>query len=147
MTKFEELQNDIKSAMLAKDTVKRDCLRTVVSDIKNQTINAGKPITDEVCVKTIQKSVKTHNDSIAQFKAANRQDLVAKEEAELIVLQAYLPTMMSEDEMKETINKIIIESAVEPIKKNMGQFMKFLAVYRSTMDMSAASKYLGSKLA
>lgn len=146
MTKFEELQNDIKSAMISKDSLKRDCLRTIVSEIKNQTVNAGKPITDEICLKTIQKSVKMHNDSISQFKTANRLDLAEKEETELKILRGYLPKMLSENEMHLIVDSLVVDSKIDPVKKNIGQFMKLLAKYRSKMDMSAASNYLKSKL-
>ena len=61
---YDKIQAEIKAAMIAKDNVKRDCLRTIIAEIKNLTVNEGKPITDKVCMQVLQKSVKTHNDSI-----------------------------------------------------------------------------------
>ena len=100
---YDEIQAEIKSAMIAKDNVKRDCLRTIVSDIKNLTVNAGKPITDNVCMQVLQKSVKTHNDSIEQFKNANRLDLVEKETIELQYISKWIPKTMSEDETRNVL--------------------------------------------
>ena len=69
------------SEMFKNDNFTRDCLRMIVSDIKNQTVNANpqKEITNDVCLKILQKSAKTHKDSIEQFKSAGRVELVEKE--------------------------------------------------------------------
>ena len=61
---YDDIQLEIKAAMLAHDNIKRDCLRIIVSEVKNQTVNAGKPLTEDIVVKVLQKSVKMHNDSI-----------------------------------------------------------------------------------
>lgn len=124
MTIYETLTNDIKEAMISKNTVKRDCLRGVVSEIKNQTINAGKELTEDICLKVIQKSVKQHHDSIEQFKAGNRDDLVQKETEELSYLKKYLPDVLDESQTKVIIENLL--QTIEPIKKNMGVIMKQL---------------------
>lgn len=124
MTIYETLTNDIKEAMISKNTVKRDCLRGVVSEIKNQTINAGKELTEDICLKVIQKSVKQHYDSIDQFKAGNRDDLVQKETEELSYLKKYLPDVLDESQTKVIIENLL--QTIEPIKKNMGVIMKQL---------------------
>lgn len=138
---YDTILADIKSAMLEKNNVKRDCLRSLVSEIKNQTVNAGKELTEAIVVKCIQKSVKTHNDSIEQFEANGREELATKEREELRYLEVYLPKMMSEDEIKETID--IILQTVEATKKNFGVIMKQLP---ATADKKIASKYLNSIL-
>jgi uncharacterized protein YqeY len=141
MTVFEKLTSDIKNAMLAKNTVKRDCLRSIVSEIKNQTVNAGKEITDEICLKVIQKSVKQHNDSIENFKSGNREDLALKESEELSYIEGYFPKMLDEAETKIVIENILI--GVEAVKKNMGLIMKQLP---KDVDRKIASKILSSLL-
>ena len=105
-TEYEQIATDIKSAMKTGDSVRRDCLRSLMSEIKNQTVNAGKELTEDVVVRCVQKAVKQHEDSIAQFKSANRTDLVEKETAELKVLKGYLPKMLSEDETKALIDNV-----------------------------------------
>lgn len=124
MTIYETLTNDIKEAMISKNAIKRDCLRSVVSEIKNQTINAGKELTEDICLKVIQKSVKQHYDSIDQFKAGNRDDLVQKETEELSYLKKYLPDVLDESQTKVIIENLL--QTIEPIKKNMGVIMKQL---------------------
>lgn len=141
MTVFEKLTSDIKDAMLSKNTVKRDCLRSIVSEIKNQTVNAGKEITDEICLKVIQKSVKQHNDSIDNFKSGNREDLALKEAEELSYIEGYLPKMLDEVETKLVIENILMN--IEAVKKNMGLIMKQLP---KDVDRKIASKILSSLL-
>lgn len=134
---YDELTADIKAAMLSKDNVKRDCLRSLVSEIKNQTVNAGKEITDEIVLKCVQKSVKQHQDSISQFEEAGREDLAEKEKAELSHLEKYLPKTASAEETEQAV-KLILET-IEPIRKNMGLVMKQLA---ADIDKKLASKIL-----
>lgn len=141
---FDNICNDIKKAMLAKDNIKRDVLRALVSDIKNQTVNAGKPITDDVVLKCVQKSVKQHDDSIEQFKTANRQDLLDKEIAERKILENYLPKMHSDMTVQTIILEIINANKIPEVKKSMGQIMKLLNARedRNLIDKKVASQYL-----
>lgn len=140
---FEQIEAEIKSAMLSKDTVKRDCLRTIVSDVKNATINANppKPITDDAVIKVLQKSAKTHSDSIEQFKAAGRTDLVDKEQKELDILSSFLPTMLSEEETAKVVEKVLKDFGIEPVKKNMGLVMRNLPKVDG-LDKKLVSKIL-----
>ena len=141
MTTYEKIQSEIKNAMLNKDNVKRDCPRSIVSEIKNQTVNAGKEITEDIVLKCIQKSVKQHKDSIESFKAGGRDDLAEKELEELKHIEVYLPKMLSEDETKTIIENILTN--VEATKKNMGIIMKQLP---NEVDKKIASKLLAKML-
>lgn len=134
---YEKIQADIKDAMIDKNTVKRDCLRALLSEIKNQTINAGKEITEDIVLKCIQKSVKQHNDSIEQFKTANRDDLAIKEMEEKNYLEVYLPKMLNENETFDAIATIL--QTIAPAKKNMGTIMRLLP---KEVDRGLASKLL-----
>ena len=140
-TEYEQIATDIKYAMKTGDTVRRDCLRSLMSEIKNQTVNAGKELTEDVVVRCVQKAVKQHEDSVAQFKSANRTDLVEKETAELEVLKGYLPKILSEDETKVLIDNVL--QTVEATKKNMCFIMKQLP---SEVDRKVAAKYLNGIL-
>lgn len=142
---YNKISNDIKDAMKAHDNVKRDCLRTVMSDIKNLTVNAGKEITDDACLKVLQKSAKTHQDSIDQFKTAGRNDLASKELQELDILKSYLPKALSAEETEVEVKKVLERSGIDPVKKNMGQFMKILSQVPG-IDKKAASSFLGKLL-
>lgn len=143
MSIYEKIQSEIKNAMREHDNVKRDCLRSLVSDIKNQTINAGKEITDDIVLRCIQKSVKQHNDSIESFKAGNRDDLAEKETNELQYLTCYLPKMLSEQETETEIKNIVAANNIVLEKKNMGHIMKFLP---NNVDKKIAAKIINSLL-
>lgn len=140
---FNDIQGKIKVAMFKNDNFTRDCLRMIVSEIKNQTVNANpqKEITDDICLKILQKSAKTHKDSIEQFKSAGRVELVEKEEEELKIIESFLPKMLSEDETKNIIENILMN--VEASKKNMGIIMKQLP---NEVDKKIASKLLAKML-
>ena len=148
---YDILMADMKSAMKNGDVVARDCIRGIISDVKNQTVNAGKEITDDVCIKALQKSVKTHNDSIAQFTAAGRNDLVSKEKAELEVLNKYLPKMLSDEEVEVIVKSIISQMSADKqlTTKDMGRVMKAISSHENaaSIDKKVASKLVASMLA
>lgn len=141
---YDIILNDIKQAMLDKNNVKRDCLRTVISDIKNQTVNAGKELTEDICLSVIKKSVKQHNDSIESFKLGNREDLVMKETMELLYLNSYLPKMYSENELDTIVLEIVDKNGIELLKSNMGKVMKLLNERedKSLIDKKYVSQFL-----
>ena len=143
MSIYEKIQSEIKNAMREHDNVKRDCLRSLVSDIKNQTINAGKEITDDIVLRCIQKSVKQHNDSIESFKAGNRDDLAEKETNELQYLTCYLPKMLSEQETEAELKRIVAANNIVLEKKNMGYIMKLLP---NNVDKKIAAKIINGLL-
>ena len=141
MSIYDKIMSDIKTAMFDKNTVKRDCLRAIISEIKNKTVNAGKEITDAVCLSVIKSSAKQHEDSIESFKAGHREDLDMKESEELTYISEYLPKMMSEADLRIVLNQIL--ETVEPVKKNIGMIMKSLP---SNADRGMASKILAGIL-
>ena len=138
---YEKLREEIKSAMLAHDDVKRNCLRGLLSEIKNKTINEGKPITDEAVQSCAAKFVKMRRESIAQFEAAGRNDLAEREKKELEYLSAFVPAMLSEDETRRLVDEAVAAGA-----GNIGAIMKTLP---KNADRRAASAYakiaLGNK--
>jgi uncharacterized protein YqeY len=100
----QQIKDQIKEAMLAKETVRLNTLRGLLSAFTNDLVaKKRKPqeeLSDEEALDVIRRSVKQRKDSIEQFKAGGRNDLVESEEAELVVLQAYLPQMMSQNEIR-----------------------------------------------
>lgn len=153
---MNKLQVEIKSAMLAKDSVKRDCLRGIISEVKNQTINIGKEISDDICLKVLQKAKKQREDSIVCFEAAGRNDLIIKEKYELDCLSEYLPKMLSEDEtkdiIKETIQKLMNNPEISlfdkiwPFSDIHDEISKFLKTNRGNL-MKSFSQNVDKKLA
>lgn len=140
---IERLQAEMKDAMKSHDNIKRDCLRSVISDVKNATINAGKDMTDDACIKALQKAAKQREDSINCFMSGNRADLAEKEKAELKMLRSFLPKMLSEAETKDVIDMLVSSQSIVLSKKSFGIIMKQLP---DDVDKKVASKYLNSIL-
>ncbi len=124
MTKVD-LQSELKQSMLARNAEKTSVLRMLLSGINYFEIQkggAGYTATDEDVLAVVQKEAKQRNDSIEQYKAGGRQDLADKENMELIILQTYLPTQMSEEEVRKLVEEAISQtSATTP--QDMGKVM------------------------
>jgi uncharacterized protein len=103
----KKIADDMKSAMKSGDTVKRDTLRMLIASVNNVEIAKQAALTDADVLGVISKEVKRHVESIDAFKKGNRADLVAKEEAEMAVLQSYLPEQMGRDEITAAAREVI----------------------------------------
>ena len=147
MALYEQLQADVKQAMLARDEVARDTLRMLVAAVKKQELEQGKEITDELVMTILQASAKTRAESIAQFTAAGRTDLVAKEQAELAVVRRYLPVQLDEAQTRAAIVALIAELGISA-KKDMGTLMKAaMAKHKGVIDGKLVQKLAGELLA
>jgi uncharacterized protein YqeY len=93
--------------MKSGDTVKRGTLRMLISSINNAEIAKRAPLEDSDILGVIAKEVKQHNESIESFRQGNRPDLIAKEEAELAILQQYLPAQMSREEIEAEARQVM----------------------------------------
>ncbi len=120
----EKITADIKSAMLAKDSVKLNTLRFLQSAIKNKEIDSRpNPITADDVMGVIKKLVKQRKESIEQFSGAGRNDLADQESAELKVLEAYMPAQMGQAEVEKIVNDVIVAVGAKSVK-DMGSVMK-----------------------
>ncbi len=122
MTLKEQINQDLKAAMKAKDTQKRDALRLLTSAMKQIEVDERKELSDEDIVKIIQKQIKQRNDSIAQYKNADREDLVAKEALEIACYEVYLPKQLNDDELTDALKQIIAQTGATSMK-DMGKVM------------------------
>ena len=130
----EKLEADVKTAMLAKNEVVRDTLRLLLSEFKRLDVQEGKTITPEIEQDVLLKAVKMRQQSIAEFEKAGRAELVAKEKAELAVIQSYLPKALSDDEVKAGVQALMSELKITS-KKDMGTLMKaVMAKYKGQVD-------------
>lgn len=149
---YEKLESSVKEAMKAHNSIRRDCLRSIISEVKNQTINAGKEITDDICLKVLQKFVKSHNDSIAQFSYAGRDDLLEKEKIEVSIINEFLPKMMDDNAIEALVESIVQQLSEQfgrPMaKKDMGIVMKTITTSKdaASVNMKTASKVAASLL-
>lgn len=134
MTLYEKLQQDVKQAMLARDEVSRDTLRMLIAAVKKHELEGGKEITEELVQSVLQTAAKTRQESIEQFTKAGRTDLVAKEQAELVVVRRYLPRQLNEDEARTVVQGLIAELKLAS-KKDVGTLMKaVMARHKGEVD-------------
>jgi uncharacterized protein YqeY len=115
-TIHSKIKEDVKQAMRARDQVKLDTLRGLDALFLNEMISSGSDsalIDDDKALSLIRRSVKQRKDSIESFEKGGRADLVAKEKSELIILESFLPAMMSEDEVRK-----IVQNKIDELKKS-----------------------------
>ena len=118
----EQIKNDIKEAMRAKETRKRDTLRNIQAAIKQIEVDQRIEVDDAMVEKILMKYAKQREDAIVQFKEANREDLVAKDEAELALVMSYLPEPMDDAELEDILKRVIADTGAESMKE-MGKVM------------------------
>jgi uncharacterized protein YqeY len=121
----EQLDADLKSAMRDKDVLKLSVVRMLKSAVKYREIELMKPLDDVGVLAVIASEVKRRRDSVEQYKAGNRQDLADKEEAEIKILQAWLPQQLGEDELRAKVDEAIKKTGAQG-PKDMGAVMKAL---------------------
>ena len=117
-----QINQEIKEAMKAKDSAKRDALRMLSSAFKQIEVDERKTLSDEDILKIIQKQVKQRQDALEQYKEAGREDLVAKEQAEIDYFMVYLPKQLSPKELEAEVKAIIAEVGASSMK-DMGKVM------------------------
>jgi uncharacterized protein YqeY len=122
MTLKERIKNDIKEAMRAKDTARRDTLRNINAAIKQIEVDERRELEDADVERILLKYAKQREDAIEQFRAAGRDDLVAKDEAELALVKSYLPEPMNPEELEEELRAIVEECGAQSMK-DMGRVM------------------------
>jgi uncharacterized protein YqeY len=139
----EKFNEALKDAMRAKDARKVGTLRLINSALKDKDIEArglGKaPLNDEEVLALLQKMIKQRNDSIEAYEKAGRADLVAQEQEEKAIIEAYLPQQMDLEEVKAAV-KVVIASTGAASVKDMGKVMGELkAKFAGKMDFSKAN--------
>jgi hypothetical protein len=122
----DRVQTDIAAAMRAGDGLRRDVLRMVVSAAYNVEKRQGHPLTDDEYLAVLSREVKTRRESVEAFRAGGREDLVAKEEAEIAIIGEYLPEALTEDEITALIREGIAATGASSAR-DMGKVMGWLA--------------------
>jgi len=138
MALLEQINADLKKAMLARDEVTRDTLRMIKSELMTLDNPDG--------VAVLSRAVKTRRDSIKSYVEGGRQDLADREQAEIEVIERYLPKQLGEGEIREAIAGLIEELGLSG-KKDLGQVMKGLKTrYPGQVDGRLASSIAGDLL-
>ncbi|MEN9483597.1 GatB/YqeY domain-containing protein [Sphaerotilus montanus] len=143
MTLKDQITEDMKTAMRAKDTARLGTIRLLLSACKQKEVDERVTLSDADVVAIVDKMIKQRKDSIAQFTAAGRTDLVDQESAELVVLDAYLPQRLGADEIDAAVRAIVAElgaSGPGDMGKVMGTVKQRLAGNADMGLVSAAVK-------
>lgn len=147
MTLLEKINNDMITYMKNKDSFSLGVIRMVKGAIQLEKINKKRDLNDEEVIAVVSKQIKMRNDSIEEFKKANREDLIEQNEKEIAILKTYMPEQLSLEE----INKIIDEAfnTVNPTSsKDMGLIMKEVSPkLKGRADMGKVNMIIKDKLA
>lgn len=123
MSLTETIVADMTAAMKAKDADRLSVLRMVKANLMNRKIDKGGDLTDDEVTKALQTLVKQRRDSIEQYESAGRSDLAAKEAAEIVVIEVYLPQAATQDEVNIAVEAAVAETGASSMK-DMGTLMK-----------------------
>lgn len=142
----EQIMADMKDAMRAKDKDRLGTIRLIQAAIKQREVDERIELGDEQVLAVLDKMVKQRRDSITQYNDAGREELAAKEEAELEVIQHYLPEALSDEEIDSLIEEAISASGAESMK-DMGKVMGQLKPkVQGRADMGAVSARIKARL-
>ncbi|MBS0662136.1 MAG: GatB/YqeY domain-containing protein [Verrucomicrobia bacterium] len=146
-TLYETLRADIVTAMKARDSATTTALRTADAAIKRAELDTGKPIDDAMVITTLKKAVKNLVDAKAEFAKGGRADLVAANEAEIKVLEKYLPQALDPAKLEALVLEVIKETGAQS-KKELGKVIAALKQRPEAglIDFGSASKLVQSKL-
>jgi len=136
---LSELENDLATAAKARDQIRLSVLRLLKSALKNYEIEVGHDATPQEIMTVLQREAKKRQDSITQYGAANRQDLVDEEQSELDILEKYLPPKMSDKELDEIVTAAVKETSATSLA-DMGKVMQVaMKLAGAGVDGSAVS--------
>ena len=143
---LDRLNDDLKTAMKARDADRVGVLRMTLSEIKNARIDKRGDLTEDDVMAVLKKAIKSRNESVDQYREGGRDDLADKEAAEAEMLAAYLPEPLTEDELAAAIDAAVAETGASSMK-DMGAVMKALtAAHGSRIDGKTASTLVRAKL-
>jgi len=146
MTLKERITEDMKTAMRAKDSERPATIRMIQAAIKQREVDERIVLDDTQVLAAVEKMIKMRKESIAQFQAGNRPDLVEKEEKEIVLLQVYMPEQLTGADLDALIAAAVVESGAASVK-DMGKVMAIVkAKAQGRADMGAVSAKIKAKL-
>lgn len=147
MSLKDQITEDMKAAMRAKDSAKLSAIRLITAAMKQKEVDERVELNDAMVLAIIEKMIKQRKDSISQFEAGGRQDLADIEKAEMAILSAYMPAGLTEAEMQAAVNEAVAEvGATGP--QDMGKLMAVLKPkLAGRADMTVVSAMVKAALA
>ena len=146
MSLKQQITEDMKTAMRAKDSVRLGAIRLLLSAIKQREVDERIELTDADVIAVIEKMLKQRRDSITAFESANRTDLADIEKFEVSVLQTYMPKQLSDDELNQIIAQVIADSGAAGAK-DMGKVVGLVKpLVAGVADMGKVSGLIKARL-
>jgi uncharacterized protein YqeY len=146
MSLKERIQEDMKGAMRSGDKDRLGTIRLIMAAVKQREVDERITLDDAQLIAVLEKMGKQRRESIAQFQAGGRADLVAKENAELTIINAYMPAPLADDELDALINQAISETGAASIK-DMGKVMAIIkSKAQGRADMAAVGARIKARL-
>jgi uncharacterized protein len=146
MSLKEQITEDMKNAMRAGEKARLATIRMILAAIKQREVDERIQLDDSQVLAALEKMIKQRKEAITQFESGGRADLVAKESAEIVILQAYLPTQLSDAELDSLIAAAIASTGAASIK-DMGKVMGVVkAQAQGKADMGKVSARIKAKL-
>lgn len=141
-----KITDDMKAAMKAREAERLSAIRLMLAAIKQIEVDERKDLSDPEVISVIERMIKQRRDSIAQFQAAGRKDLVDKETFELGLLSSYLPKQLSDDEIASEITAVLAQTGAQG-PSSMGKVMGLLkGKLAGRADMAKVSALVKAKL-
>ena len=147
MTLIEQIENDVKEAMLARDAPRRDGLRLILSSLRSAEKDLQRPLSEDEELQVLQRERKRRLEAAEAFQAAGRDEQAAKELSELAILEQFMPTPLSEEELERIVDDAIAETGATNIR-DMGRVMAdVMPQIAGRADGSAVGQLVREKLA
>ena len=147
MTLIARLEDELTTAMKERDTARRDALRLILSSLRSAEKELQRPLHDDEELQVLQRERKRRVESIEAFEAAGREEQAAKEEAELDVLEEFMPEPLGEDELERIVDDAIAEEGATSMR-DLGRVMAdVMPQIAGRADGSAVSQLVREKLA
>jgi uncharacterized protein YqeY len=147
VTLIEELEDDVKDAMRAGDAARRDALRLILASLKSAEKDLLRPLTEDEELQVLQRERKKRIEAAEAFRGGGREEQAAKEEAELAVLEEFMPEPLGEEELERIVDDAIAENGATSMR-DMGRVMKdVMPQIAGRADGAAVSQMLREKLA
>jgi hypothetical protein len=146
MSLKDQLTADMKTAMKGGDKERLNVIRLILADIKRAEVDGRKELDDAALLGVLEKAVKQRRDSVEQFSRGGREDLATKEQAEIDILEKYLPAQLTESELDALIDEVIAATGAESIR-DMGKVMAAIKSQAAgKADMGAVSGRVKARL-
>jgi len=142
----QKIQDDLKGAVKAQDKARISTLRMVLTALKNAELEEREELSDDKELAVVASYARRIKESIEEFRKAAREDLVAKEQAELAIVLSYLPEQMSDEEIRREVSRVIAEAgATTP--RDMGRVMgEMMKRFKGKVDGGAVSRIVSDLL-